>query len=108
MKMLNPQERRKTRRIKIGQPMKIRPSDPKDKHFEDTNTTKNVSRDGVYYVTRISTYYEGMRLFVIVPHHMPREPQDREYLGQVVRIDKLPASQWGVAVQLLSDWRTTD
>jgi hypothetical protein len=105
MHALNPQERRKTRRLRMGQPVRIRPSDPKDKYFEDTNTTKNVSRDGIYFVTKVSSYYEGMRLFVIVPHHMPRDPQDKEYLGQVVRVDPFPESQWGIAVQFLSDWR---
>lgn len=99
------EERRRSRRIRIGQPLKIRPSDPKDTYFEDTNTTKNVSREGIYFVTRISTYHEGMRLFVIVPHHSLRDAQDREYLGQVVRVDVLPESQWGIAVQFLSDWR---
>lgn len=105
MQPLSSQERRKSRRIRIGQPLKIRPSDPKDAYFEDTNTTKNVSRDGIYFVTKVSTYSEGMRLFVIVPFHSPRETQDREYLGQVVRVDTLPEKSWGVAVQLLSDWR---
>jgi hypothetical protein len=105
MRQSKVQERRKSRRIRIGQPMKIRPSDPKDTYFEDKNTTKNVSRDGIYFETRVSTYAEGMRLFVIVPYHMPKHPQDREYLGQVVRVDPLPEMQWGVAVQLLSDWR---
>ena len=98
-------ERRRNRRIRIGQPLRIRPTDPKDRYFEDSNTTKNVSKDGIYFVTRVSTYYEGMRLFVIVPHHTPKQHDDREYLGQVVRVDVLPESQWGVAVQLLSDWR---
>lgn len=99
------QDRRRSRRIRIGQPVRIRPSDPKDKYFEDTNTTRNVSREGIYFVTRIGTYYEGMRLFVVVPHHKPKEPQDREYLGQVVRVDVLSEAERGVAVQFLSDWR---
>lgn len=105
MQFLTSQERRKSRRIRIGQPLRIRPSDPKDTYFEDSNTTKNVSRDGIYFVTRIPSYYEGMRLFVIVPHHAPKEAQDREYLGQVVRVDQLPEGQRGVAVQFLSDWK---
>jgi hypothetical protein len=87
--------------------MKIRPSDPKDTYFEDTSTTKNVSREGIYFVTRVSSYAEGMRLFVIVPCHTPKDPQDREYLGQVVRIDPLPEMQWGIAIQLLSDWKAS-
>lgn len=105
MQFPSSQERRKSRRIRIGQPLRIRPSDPKDAYFEDSNTTKNVSRDGIYFVTRIPTYYEGMRLFVIVPHHAPKEPQDKEYLGQVVRVDPLPEGQRGIAVQFLTDWR---
>jgi hypothetical protein len=103
----NAPDRRRSRRIRIGQPVRIRPSDPKDKYFEDNNTTKNVSRDGIYFVSAISGYYEGMRLFVVVPHHTPRSPQDREYLGQVVRVDALSDVQWGVAVQLLSNWRAS-
>jgi PilZ domain len=104
MQPQNTKERRKSRRIRIGQPVKIRPSDPKDKYFEDKTATKNVSRDGIYFVSSVSSYYEGMRLFLIVPHHMPRDPQDREYLGQVVRVEALPEGRWGVAVNLLSNW----
>ena len=104
MPPLNPQERRRSRRIRIGQPLKIRPSDPKDPQFEEINTTANVSRNGIYFVSRIASYHEGMRLFVAVPHHLPHEPQDREYLGQVVRVDALLDSRWGIAVQLLSTW----
>jgi hypothetical protein len=44
-----------------------------------------------------------MRLYVTVPHHNPRDPQDREYIGQVVRVEKLNEGQSGVAVQFLSE-----
>jgi hypothetical protein len=93
-------DKRRTRRIRIGQPMKIRVSDPKDP-FEETNVTKNVSRDGIYFISGISAYSEGMRLYVTVPHHAPRDPQDREYLAQVVRVERLTEGQNGVAVQFL-------
>jgi len=97
-------ERRRSRRIRIGQPLKTRPSDPKDAHFEDINVTTNVSRDGIFFVSQIHTYYEGMRLYVAVPYHIPRNEQDREYVGQVVRVDAQPEGRFGVAVQLLSPW----
>lgn len=100
---MNPQEKRRSRRIRIGQPLNIRASDPKDDHISETNTTKNVSREGVYFVSHISSYREGMRLFLTVPYHTPRNPQDREYLAQVVRVEGLSDGQWGVAVQFLSD-----
>jgi len=102
---MSPQEKRKSRRIRIGQPLKIRPTDPKDAEFQETSTTKNVSREGIYFVSQMANFREGMRVFVVLPHHSPEEPQDREYLGQVVRMEKLSDEQWGVAVQLLSEVR---
>ena len=99
---LRPQERRRSRRIRIGQTLKIRPSDPRDEHFEDLNITKNVSREGIYFVTEIGSYYEGMRLFLTVPYHSPSEPMDQEYLGQVTRLEQLDEHRWGVAIQLLT------
>jgi len=104
MPPLSPQERRRSRRIKIGQPVKVRPSDPDDPQFEETSVTMNVSKDGIYFVSQKRAYSEGMRLFVAVPHHAPRDPQDREYLGQVVRVDTLAEGRFGIAVQLLSAW----
>lgn len=99
---LGPQERRRSRRIRIGQPLKVRPSDPRDEHFEELNVTKNVSRDGIYFISEIGSYYEGMRLFLTVPYHSPSEPMDQEYLGQVARLERLDERHWGVAVQLLT------
>lgn len=95
-------EKRRSRRIRIGQPMKVRVSNPTEP-FEETNITKNVSREGIYFISEISTYAEGMRLYVTVPHHVPRDPQDREYLAQVVRVERLPEGHSGVAVQFLAE-----
>lgn len=102
MESLRAQERRRSRRIRIGQPLKIRPSDPRDEHFEELNVTKNVSRDGIYFISEIESYYEGMRLFVTVPYHAPSEPFDQEYLGQVARVERLENRKWGIAVQILT------
>lgn len=96
------QERRRSRRIRIGQPVKIRPSDPRDEHFEEMNVTKNVSREGIYFVSKLQSYYEGMRLFLTVPYHAPSEPTDQEYLGQVARVDHLEDGKRGIGVQLLT------
>ena len=99
---LGPQERRGSRRIRIGQPLRVRPSDPRDEHFEELNVTKNVSRDGLYFISELGSYYEGMRLFLTVPYHSPSEPMDQEYLGQVTRLERLGERRWGVAIQLLT------
>lgn len=102
MPNIRPQDRRRTRRLKIGQPLKLRPSDPRIENFVDIRTTKNVSRDGLYFITRLDSYHEGMRLFVTLPFHSPADPGDREYIGQVLRIERLDSSERGIAVQLLS------
>jgi PilZ domain len=95
-------DKRRSRRIRIGQPMKIRVLDSKDT-FEELNITKNVAREGIFFISSLARYHEGMRLYVTVPHHNPRDPQDREYLAQVVRLEKLDEGQYGVALQFLSE-----
>jgi hypothetical protein len=95
-------ERRRSRRVRMGQALRVRPSDPKDVSFEEIGTTKNVSRDGVYFLTQRESYYLGMRLFVTLPYHSPINPLNHEYLGQVARVDELGNGQHGVAVRLLS------
>ncbi len=88
--------------MRMGQALRVRPSDPKDVPFEEIGTTKNVSRDGVYFATQRENYYLGMRLFVTLPYHSPINPLNHDYLGQVARVDDLGNGQHGVAVRLLS------
>ena len=97
------QDKRRSRRIRIGQPMKVRVPGSKDAAFEEVNVTRNVARGGIYFVSPLTVYREGMRLYVTVPYHAPAESQDREYLGQVVRVEKLADQQSGVAVQFLTE-----
>ncbi len=94
--------RRRNRRIKIGQSFLLRPTDPHIESFEEMGTTKNVSREGFYFLSQRQTYKEGMRLFVTLPFHSPADPGDHEYLGQVIRVELLGDGQRGVAIQLLS------
>ncbi|MGH9426397.1 MAG: hypothetical protein ACRD2L_08855, partial [Terriglobia bacterium] len=61
-------ERRSTRRCKITQVMRIRPSDPERDHFEDLRGTVSVSRTGVYFHTDLKNYELGLRLFITVPY----------------------------------------
>ena len=102
MESLRPQDRRRSRRLKIGQPLKVRPTDPKGEVFEDISKTKNVSREGFYFLTQRKAYLEGMRLFVTLPYHGAGDLRNHEYVGQVLRVDASQEDQWGVAVQLLS------
>jgi PilZ domain len=95
-------ERRRTRRVRMKQGLRVRPTSPKDGEFEEIGTTTNVSQDGVYFVTKRDTYHEGMRLYVTVPYHSPFSPQNYEYLGQIARVDDLAGGQRGIAVKFLS------
>lgn len=102
MENFRPQDRRRSRRLKIGQPLKVRPTDPRGEVFEDISKTKNVSREGFYFLTQRKSYLEGMRLFVTLPYHGAGDLRNHEYVGQVLRVDASQEDQWGVAVQLLS------
>jgi len=93
---------RQSRRVTIGLPVLLRPAVPRGEFFEEIGTTKNVSREGFYFLTSREYYNDGMRLFVTLPYHSPPDLRDREYVGQVVRVELLDDGQRGVAVQLLS------
>jgi hypothetical protein len=83
----------------MGQPVRVRPADPKDGQFEEVGTTKDVSQDGVYFVTQRKVYYEGMVLFVMVPYASNARQQNYEYFGQIARIENLGNGQRGVAIR---------
>lgn len=107
MQKIGQQYRRRSRRIKMGQPMKLASSDPRGEAFEDFETTKNVSPEGLYFTTPRECYHEGMRLFVTLPYYSPPDPRNHQYVAQVVRVELLEDGQRGVAIQLLSSLATT-
>jgi hypothetical protein len=94
-------ERRSSRRCKITQLMRIRPSDPQRQHFDDMRGSISVSRTGVYFQTSESGYEVGMRLFLIMPYSNDPSSTNREYLAEVVRTDSLPNGLTGIGVKLL-------
>lgn len=96
-------ERRGSRRCKISQLMRIRPSDPEKDHFEDLRGSTSVSRSGVFFQTSEKTYELGMRLFVTMPYSKEPAATNREYLAEVVRLDLLPNGLIGVGIKLLME-----
>jgi PilZ domain len=96
-------ERRGSRRCKINQLMRIRPSDPEKEHFEDLRGTTSVSRSGVSFQTSETSYEIGMRLFVTMPYSKDPSATNREYLGEVVRLEALKNGLTGVGVKLLME-----
>jgi hypothetical protein len=93
-------EKRVSRRAKIAKPLRVRPSEPRDDHFEDVPVSINASKEGVYFQTRRDNYYKGMRVFVTFPFTSAHDPMNCEYVGEVVRVEKLANGRFGVAIQL--------
>jgi PilZ domain len=96
-------ERRASRRCKITQLMRIRPSDPEREHFEDLRGTISVSRSGVYFQTSEAAYEVGMRLFVTMPYSHDVPSMGREYLAEVVRVDSIGNGMTGVGFKILME-----
>jgi hypothetical protein len=96
-------ERRGSRRCKITQLMRIRPSDPNVEHFEDLRGSASVSRSGVYFQSSEPCYEVGMRLFVTMPFSQDPASMSREYLAEVVRRDVLPTSMFGIGIKILME-----
>jgi hypothetical protein len=94
-------ERRGSRRCKITQLMRIRPSDPEKEPFEDLRGTVSVSRSGIYFHTTELGYELGMRLFVTMPYSYNPSSMSREYLAEVVRKDALPNGMTGIGFKTL-------
>ena len=96
-------ERRGSRRCKITQLMRVRPSDPEKEHFDDLRGTLSVSRSGVYFQSSELGYEIGMRLFVTMPYSNDPTAMSREFLAEVVRKDVLPTGMNGIGVKILME-----
>lgn len=96
-------ERRSTRRCKINQLMRIRPSDPEREPFEDIRSSLSVSRSGVFFQSSEVGYEVGMRLFVSMPYSKEPAAMTREYLAEVVRRENLPNGLFGIGFKILME-----
>jgi hypothetical protein len=94
-------DKRRSRRAKIAKPLRVRPSEPRDEHFEDLPVSVNASKEGIYFQTRRESYYKGMRVFVTFPFSSHHDPMNCEYVAEVVRVESLPNNRFGVALHLL-------
>src|SRR6266481_3684914 len=101
--LISNKERRGSRRCKITQLMRIRPSDPNTDRFEDLRGSVSVSRSGVFFQSSEPGYEVGMRLFVTMPYSKDPASMAREYLAEVVRRDVLPTGMFGVGIKILME-----
>ena len=96
--LVDQSERRRVPRTRMARPVYVRPADASTAHFEEVRTMTNFSRIGFYFITdRSESYREGMQLYVIPAFGC----FNFEYIGEVVRIENLPSSEYGIAVRLL-------
>ena len=91
-------ERRQDQRENISEPILICPCDPE--YSEEVCTTLNMSRNGIYFATTTGHYFPGMNVIVTLNFH-PDNPMQQEYIGDVVRLERLEDSKWGVAIRIL-------
>jgi hypothetical protein len=96
-------ERRASRRCKITQLMRLRPSDPEREPFDDIRGTLSVSRSGVFFHSSETGYEVGMRLFVTMPYTKDPSAMSHEYLAEVVRREPLPNGLFGVGFKILME-----
>jgi hypothetical protein len=94
-------QKRRSRRAKMTKPLRVRPSEPREQHFEDLPISVNASKEGIYFQSRRENYYKGMRVFVTFPFSSPHDPMNCEYHAEVVRVENLPNGRVGVAVHLM-------
>lgn len=93
-------ERRRRHRVKLSLPARFRPFDPRYGHVEEVQTVLNFTRNGLYFTTWLEHYYQELRVLVTFPCCSEASAR-REYLGKVVRVERLPDGRLGVAVHLL-------
>jgi PilZ domain len=90
-------DRRREPRTQMARPVYVRPSDPNGERFEEVRTMTDFSRSGLYFITERESYFDGMQLYVTPAFGC----MNLEYVGEVVRIERLPFGEFGIAVRLL-------
>jgi len=91
-------ERRQTQREDLSEPVRVCPCD--SQYPEEVCTTLNVSRNGLYFATSTEHYFPGMNVIVTLNFRRD-DPMQREYIGDVVRLERLEVGKWGVAIRIL-------
>lgn len=90
-------DRRREPRTRIDRPVYVRPAGSSGPRFEEVRAMRDFSRSGFYFITQKEFYREGMQLNVIPAFSC----FNFEYVAEVVRIERLPFGDYGIAVRLL-------
>ena len=90
-------ERRGEPRVQVDRLVYVQPADAERGHFEEVRSMRDLSRSGFYFTTERDSYRNGIQLHVIPAFGS----LNLQYLGEVVRVEKLPHGEFGVAVRLI-------
>ena len=95
------EDRRGAARSQHGSLVYLQSAHLQGEQFEEIRTLHDHSQSGFYFITERTSYIPGMQLHVI-----PAVTSvNLEFVGEVVRVESLPAGEYGVAVKFL---RTRD
>jgi hypothetical protein len=93
--------RRRAPRAKVSLPVRVGCFE--SNYPEEVTRTSNVSREGLYFVTSarhyLEQYFRDTKVYVI-RNFQSDDPVNIEETGQIVRIESLPSSKLGVAIQI--------
>jgi hypothetical protein len=98
---INVNERRRGIRENISEPVLVCPCDPECP--EEVCATLNVSPNGLYFTTTSGHYFPGMNV-IVTPNFRPDDLTQKEYIGDVVRLERLGDGRWGVAIRILMSY----
>jgi hypothetical protein len=91
-------ERRQARRENVSESVLICPCEPE--YSEEACTTLNISENGLYFATTRNHYFPGMNVIVTL-NSRSANPIPQQYIGDVIRLERLEESRWGVAIRIL-------
>jgi hypothetical protein len=95
------QEQRQWPRVRLSCLVRVRPSQPTGDEFDEVMITLNSSRRGCYFTTDSARYRKHLRLFVAIPYSDSLGTINRDYIGEVSRVDNFEDGRRGVAINLL-------
>jgi hypothetical protein len=97
----SPQERRRSRRVKVEQRLRVRPMRFTASGYEDVQRTVDMSREGAYFLTEKTDYHVGMMVFVRCPYSPVAGSDAVDYVARIVRVEEKPNGRFGIALELL-------
>lgn len=97
------EERRRTRRVRVELAARLKPYYQSQNLPPEIRATINVSRDGIYFITRCGSYNTGMHVVVTCPDSAAcADPgADAGDLARVVRVEARNEKEWGVALNFV-------